>query len=64
MFRMDAALRFVPLLRETVREATGSPDSMYAWTIEWRISAVRCGNEDCLCAAAGLKAANNLLDSC
>jgi hypothetical protein len=60
MFRMDAALRFVLPRRETVREATGSPDSMYACTIEWRISAVRCGNEDCLCAAAGLKAADNL----
>lgn len=45
ILRTDAGLNFEPR-REMVRDATGSPVSMYSWTIECRISAVRDGRED------------------
>ena len=45
-FRMDAALSPSLRARETVREATGSPVSMYDCTIECKISVLRRDNAD------------------
>src|SRR6266481_3781272 len=46
--RMEAGLRPSLRWRDTVREATGSPDSMYSSTIECRISRSRAVMDDAL----------------